>query len=603
MFQNSHNRYISIAICIGSITLGGCLDSAKSGAAAAPDGPPPPASNSAPTISGAPTTAVIVGDAWTFTPSASDADGDPLTFSIENQPVWATFDTGNGTLSGLPMLGHAGTYSNIIVAVSDGQAISALPTFTLTVEDLSTESNRPPQLSGTAPTTVMIGTEYSFRPTATDPDGDALTFSIANRPSWAFYNSNTGRLSGTPDAGDVGTSRNIVISASDGEASTAMPPITIEVMAPVPSNRAPSISGTAPTRATVGQPYNFQPTASDPDGDDLQFSIANRPAWASFSASTGALSGTPGQGDVGTFGNITITVSDGELSAALSGISITVSDDNTNEAPEIAGNPPTAATVGQQYLFVPSATDPDGDTLTFSIVNRPTWASFNTSSGRLRGTPDEGDVGIHGDIQISVSDGEFTDSLPAFAITVEDVPNDPPQISGTPSTSATVGQVYSFQPSATDSNGDALTFVISGSPSWASFNTSTGRLDGTPQSSDVGVYSDILISVSDGEEADALPAFSITVTEAATGSVTLTWTPPTKNTDNSTLDDLIAYKFYYGLSPGNYPNEIRVDSPGISSYVIDNLAPDTYYIVSTAIKEGEAESVYSNEATATVVSN
>jgi hypothetical protein len=221
----------------------------------------------------------------------------------------------------------------------------------------------------------------------------------------------------------------------------------------------------------------------------------------------------------------------------------------------------------------------------------------------LSGTPAQGDVGIHGDIQISVSDGEFTDSLPAFAITVEDVPNEPPQISGNPPTSATVGQAYSFQPSATDSNGDALTFVISGTPSWASFNTSTGRLDGTPQSSDVGVYSDILISVSDGEEVDVLPAFSITVAEAATGSITLTWAPPTRNTDSSTLDDLIAYKFYYGLSPGNYPNEIRVDSPGISSYVIDNLAPDTYYIVSTAIREGEIESVYSNEATATVVSN
>ena len=594
-----------------SLILSGCFDlggSETTGQAANPGSPPPPppppaSTNAPPSIAGVPTTTLIIGRLWAFTPSASDPDGDTLTFSIENQPRWADFDTSNGTLSGVPQLGDEGEYADVTIMVTDGQAMAGLPPFTMTVENLNPSGNRAPQISGTPPPTVLAGDEYNFQPTASDADGDTLTFSIANRPSWAGFNTSTGRLRGTPDVTDADVYRNIVISVSDGEASTSLAPATIEVIAPAPPNRAPTISGNASGTVTVGENYAFQPTATDPDGDTLTFSIANRPSWAAFSNSTGALTGVPGQNDAGTYSNIGISVSDGELTAALPAFSITVNEDESNDPPQISGSPPVTVTVGEQYSFTPSATDPDGDTLTFAISNRPSWASFDTTSGQLRGTPDSGDVGIHGNIEISVSDGEFSDTLPAFAIEVEEAPNGPPVISGTPSTTATVGQVYSFRPTASDPDGDTLTFSISNGPSWASFNTTNGRLSGTPGSGDVGSYNNIVISVTDGEESDSLPAFSIVVDEPSTGSVTLTWTPPTTNTDGSPLTDIIAYKFYYGLSQGNYPNEIRVDSPGISSYVIDNLVPDTYYFVATVINSDEIESALSNVATQTVIGN
>src|SRR5262245_60600651 len=68
------------------------------------------------------------------------------------------------------------------------------------------------------------------------------------------------------------------------------------------------------------------------------------------------------------------------------------SSDNTNPtapntAPEIDGTPATTAQVGQTYEFVPDAHDPDGDTLTFKIANRPSWATFSATTGRLSGTP------------------------------------------------------------------------------------------------------------------------------------------------------------------------------------------------------------------------
>ena len=93
--------------------------------------------------------------------------------------------------------------------------------------------------------------------------------------------------------------------------------------------------------------------------------------------------------------------------------------------------------------------------------------------------------------------------------------NTAPTIAGTPATTATVGVAYSFRPTASDANGDALSFSITNQPGWASFNSTTGALTGTPAAGNVGATTGIVISVSDGKATTLLPAFSITVAAAA----------------------------------------------------------------------------------------
>src|SRR5262249_20862703 len=87
-------------------------------------------------------------------------------------------------------------------------------------------------------------------------------------------------------------------------------------------------------------------------------------------------------------------------------------------APVISGTPATTAVVGESYTFTPRASDAQGATLTFSIVNMPGWASFDNTSGRLSGTPSSDSVGTFANIQISVSNGQATATLDPFAITV-----------------------------------------------------------------------------------------------------------------------------------------------------------------------------------------
>ena len=203
---------------------------------------------------------------------------------------------------------------------------------------------------------------------------------------------------------------------------------------------------------------------------------------------------------------------------------------------------------------------------------------------------------------ISVTDGSFTASLPAFNLTIvtEAPANRAPTISGTPLTAVLPGVAYSFTPTANDPDGDTLTFSITNAPSWATFTTTTGRLSGTPGLQHVGTTTGIVITVSDGEASDSLAAFDLAVQAVATGSATLSWTPPTTNTDGSPLTNLAGYKIYWGTAPGSYPSSVTVNNAGISSYVVGNLVPNTYYFAVTAFNTAGTESVLSNSASKTI---
>ncbi len=168
--------------------------------------------------------------------------------------------------------------------------------------------------------------------------------------------------------------------------------------------------------------------------------------------------------------------------------------------------------------------------------------------------------------------------------------NSKPTIRGTPVTTILQGESYSFRPLASDPDGDSLTFKISNKPAWANFDTKTGRLYGTPGAGDVGTYSNIRISVTDGQASAQLSAFTLSVEQIANGSATLSWTPPTENTDGSTLTNLAGYKIYYGRSSDAMSQVIKINQAGITSYVIENLSPDVYFFAMTSFNSDGVES-------------
>jgi Putative Ig domain len=276
-----------------------------------------------------------------------------------------------------------------------------------------------------------------------------------------------------------------------------------------------------------------------------------------------------------------------------------------NAAPVLSGTPAATVVAAHYYAFQPSAVDP-GKKVTFSILNKPYWAAFDSTTGRLAGTPIPAAVGTFSNIVISASDGAATARLAPFSITVKPLPSIPPKISGTPAGTVVAGQAYSFQPTASDPNGLQMAFAINSKPSWASFDLKTGRLTGTPVAANVGTYPNIVITVYDGYMKAVLPTFSIVVRPAAstttpvpppvttpppsTGTATVSWVPPIENSDGSVLANLAGYHIYYGTNQNSLTQSITVANPGLSRYVISGLAAQTWYFSMTAYNSAGMES-------------
>jgi hypothetical protein len=175
------------------------------------------------------------------------------------------------------------------------------------------------------------------------------------------------------------------------------------------------------------------------------------------------------------------------------------------------------------------------------------------------------------------------------------------QIQGSPESSAQVGQAYSFQPSVPGATAGSVQFSIANTPAWAKFDPATGKLTGTPSATQVGTYKDIVIAANSGAGKATLPAFSIVVTEGNPQSnVTLSWQAPTQNSDGSTLVDLKGYKVHYGAASKTYSDTIQVANPGLTSYVVQNLAAGKYYFAVTSYNSAGQESTLSSEVSTQV---
>ena len=359
------------------------------------------------------------------------------------------------------------------------------------------------------------------------------------------------------------------------------------------TNQPPTISGSPTTALFTKTTYNFMPSAQDPEGHALKFTIMNKPSWAAFGYNSGRLMGYPKS--PGTWNNIQIRVTDGVNVVMLPAFNIVATVKGTtpaNRAPTISGSPSRTASIGSAYSFQPTGADADGNALGYTITNRPSWATFSTSTGRLSGTPTAS--GTFANIVIGVSDGRATASLPAFSIAVSGTANRAPVISGTPATSVSAGSAYSFRPTASDADGNTLSYTIANRPSWATFNTSSGQLSGTPSASQVGSYANVTISVSDGRATAALRAFSINVVDVSSGDAALSWTAPTENTDGTSLTNLAGYRIAYGTSAGALTQTVQIANASLTRYTIDNLSPGTYYFSVRAYTSGGTESGNSN---------
>jgi Putative Ig domain len=274
-----------------------------------------------------------------------------------------------------------------------------------------------------------------------------------------------------------------------------------------------------------------------------------------------------------------------------------------NTPPTISGKPATSAAPDQSYTFQPSASDRDGDKLSFFIENQPDWAQFDSKTGRLSGKPDATST-TQRSVRIGVSDGKAHAMLPSFDIRIVSsgtAGGGAPSISGAPTTTVLTGNAYAFVPTASDPDGDVLTFSVAGLPAWATFDSSSGSVSGRPEAGDVGTYAGIAISVTDGTSTASLAAFAIDVVPTATGTATVSWAPPSQNVDGSPLTDLAGFRVYYGKARDSLTERLDVPNSGLTTIVVENLTPATWYFGVRAYSATNIESDLSAVANKTIM--
>ena len=468
-------------------------------------------SNDAPIISQLSDTTATEDELFEVEVTASDIDGDTLTFSVPIKPAWLIFESVNDTtlkLTGTPAMSDVGIH-DVIVKVADGNGGSDSTSFVVTVLN----SNDAPIISQLSDTTATEDELFEVKVTASDIDGDNLTFSVPIKPAWLIFesvNDTTLKLTGTPAMSDVGI-HDVIVKVADGNGGADSTSFTVTVLN---SNDAPVISQLSDITATEDELFEIQVRASDIDADTLTFSVPIKPDWLIFESvndTTLKLTGTPAMSDVGIH-DVIVKVADGNGGADSTSFTVTVL--NSNDAPIISQLSDTTATEDELFEVKVTASDIDGDNLTFSVPIKPAWLIFESvddTTLKLTGTPVMSDVGIH-DVIVKVADSNGGADSTSFTVTVLNS-NDAPIISQLSDTTAIEDELFEIQVTASDIDGDTLTFNVPIKPDWLIFESvddTTLELTGTPAMSDVGVHN-VAVRVTDGNGSADSTSFMITV--------------------------------------------------------------------------------------------
>ena len=179
-------------------------------------------------------------------------------------------------------------------------------------------------------------------------------------------------------------------------------------------------------------------------------------------------------------------------------------------------------------------------------------------------------------------------------------------ISGTPPSTATVGEQYDFVPVVHDANDKELQFNYVNRPAWSGDYRGSGAIIGTP--TQAGVYANIQIQAWDGEHFATTAPFTITVLAAGAeaprastaGSATVSWEKPTQNTDGTPLTNLAGYIVRYGTDIAELSSSVAVTSPNTTALEIGSLSPGNWYFGVAAINALNVESELSRIVNKTI---
>jgi hypothetical protein len=372
-----------------------------------------------------------------ITLQGSDADNTPeqITYKIVEPPEYGTTTEPNGAVVTYTSTSDTATEDSFTYRVCDEVLCSEKGTVSLSIEP----QNDRFKIITTDIAEAIEGAEYYLELKVQDPDSDNLLFTFREKPSWLSFDNNknpirvslinrdeifatTLKFKGTPQNRHVGENK-IKLEITDGFGKNKLVDsheFTINV-----SNT--DDKGQIEIKGDPKQNETLEATVTDGDGiegDKISYQ------WQRGSETIDGAEGPSymlTQKDVGSIISVNATYTDLRSGIKHSLTKPTDSIENVNDAPTLSGDPDTEVNQDKDYEFTPTVADIDKkDTFTYSIVNQPDWAKFDSSTGTLSGTPKNQHVGTSEGIVISVNDGHGGNAwLPSFNIKVINE-DDPP---------------------------------------------------------------------------------------------------------------------------------------------------------------------------------
>ncbi|MCK5706267.1 MAG: tandem-95 repeat protein [Candidatus Aureabacteria bacterium] len=488
------------------------------------------ASNNPPVFTSSPVLTATPGVLWTYSPTVVDPDGDTLTFYKPASPAFMTVNSSTGSLSWTPLDGQVG--SNFVrLLADDGNGGTTTQEFYI----ICSPTNWDPVIDSitATPSSVFEQENTTVTCNASDADGDTLSYYWHPSPAIITGSGSTVVVTMPEVAGD--TVIEIVVTVSDGNGGSTWNLINIPVYN---KNNVPVITSSAITSATEDSAYTYDVNATDSDGDTITYSLTVKPTGMVINSSTGLISWTPSQTNVGS-NSVTISISDGNGGTDTQSYNLNVI--NVNDAPVITSSAITSATEDSAYTYDVNATDQDGDTLVYSLAVKPTGMAINSSTGLISWTPVQSNVGSNS-VSISINDGNGGTDTQSYNLNVINV-NDAPVITSDPTANQSTineNETSSISVSATDQDGDSLTYswsVTGGSISGTGSNVTFNPPDVSTQTSFT-----VSLTVSDGNGGQDSGNVNIIVNPVTTSAG---YTPWSIN-ENGTLYTGLAWNYTLG---------------------------------------------------------
>jgi hypothetical protein len=271
----------------------------------------------------------------------------------------------------------------------------------------------PPEITSSPVTTATQDVLYEYQVTATDPDGDVLAYSLDVSPSGMTIGADTGLVQWTPTASQIGN-HTVTVRVEDPTLLFDTQTFALEVLS---AGNPPEITSSPVTTATQDVLYEYQVTATDPDGDVLAYSLDVSPSGMTIGADTGLVQWTPTVDQIG-YHTVTVRVEDPTLLFDTQTFMLEVLVAGDEHTPQIISEAIVRADVGVPYIYDVEAMDPDGDVLVYSLDSAPADMTIQSDTGLVEWTPSDSHIGNVTTVVVRVTDPTARFDLQAFTMDV-----------------------------------------------------------------------------------------------------------------------------------------------------------------------------------------